>query len=196
VEMEASPITTAHYQCLFFRVEEDRGGNDAVQDALLTIPDDGLSSLEVIDLHLTWQHFTTLYTSFFSSWRKVLRRRQWLASRGSPHLRIIIIDSQNLGQVVDARQAALQLGYDDNCTDPRRQLRYFWNEYLVENTVSLYEDAVLAVIPADGHEVTVYDRGRPIPVPSAFWDTRQHTSIRDKFKTRLYERVGSNDKSF
>jgi hypothetical protein len=75
-------------------------------------------------------------------------RRQWLAGRGFTRLRIVIIDSQNLGQVVDAREAALQLEYRDGNVDRRRQLRYFWKEYLVHGGVSAYKDAILAIIPS------------------------------------------------
>ena len=188
--MEASPITTGRYHRLFFRVEEDRDEDDPDQDGLSSVPDDVHPSLEVIDLHLAWQPVTTPFTSFYSSWRKVMRRRQWLVDRGSPRLRIIIVESRNFGQVVVAREAALQLGYRNDDVDRRRQLRYFWDKYLVHGGVSRYKDAILASIPADGREVTVDEGGRPTRVPSSFWDTREHASIRDEFEARMYDRVG------
>lgn len=109
-----------------------------------------------------------------------------MVDQGLSRLRIVIIDTRNLGPVVDARKAALQLGYDDANTDRRRQLRYFWDEYLVHGGVSAYKDAILTAIPADGPEVTVHEGGRPIRLPSSFWNTRYFESIKDEFEGRLY----------
>jgi hypothetical protein len=46
--------------------------------------------------------------------------------------------------------------------------------------------------PADEHEVTVYDRGQPIHVPSSFWEAHVFPNIRQEFGSEMFLSVGLN----
>ena len=143
-----------------------------------------------VDDHLTWAHEETPYMSFSSSWRRVLRRRQWLVDQGAMNVCIIVVDSAKLGWLIDARAAALRLNYRNDNVDRRRQLRYFSDEYLVYGTISADSYVILSVIPGDGDEVTVHDDSLPIRVPSSFWATCNSGDIGNELAIDIYRHTG------
>lgn len=142
------------------------------------------------DDHLSWNPTPTPYTSYFSSWRKVMQRRQWLSERGATDMSIIAIDTSHLPRILSAEAIAVALGYRDTGSDNRRKRRNHRNEYLVYGGVLADDDAILSVIPADGSEETVrvVDVGST-GLPSEFLNGLT-TSIEDELETDIHRYTG------
>ncbi|RHZ53111.1 uncharacterized protein CDV56_104050 [Aspergillus thermomutatus] len=104
------------------------------------------------DNHLAWQRTDTGLVSFFSSWRRVMQRRQMLINDNEGDVIVVAVQAKNLVGVNSAERVAEALGYRDENNDPRRRPCHR-DEYLVFGGVAPDDYAVLAVF--EGREPCV-----------------------------------------
>ncbi|KAF1815772.1 hypothetical protein P152DRAFT_196173 [Eremomyces bilateralis CBS 781.70] len=108
-----------------------------------------LITLKAFDEHLSVQHVKTPFNSFFSSWGRVLKRRKRCPHRGATNIRVIALWTEGL-PVYDAYAIAEALRYSNDEQEPRRQLSYISDEWLMANADCDYTES--------GRVTAVFDR--------------------------------------
>jgi len=156
----------------------------------LTAEDPSLSlTSATADDHLSWNPSPTPYTSYFSSWRKVMPWRQWLSDRGATDIVIMAIDSPRVSYILSAEAIAVALGYRDTGFDNRRKLRNHRGEYLVYGGISGDDYAILSVISGGGSEESVDVGNGAIGLPSGFL-AGLTMSVENELETEIYRKTG------
>ncbi|KAJ5478640.1 hypothetical protein N7530_004149 [Penicillium desertorum] len=100
------------------------------------------------DSHLSWKKLPTPFVSFFSTWARAMRWREWLEENHHTDIKVVALWARDMGHVYKAMTVALSLGYSDTGSDNRRNLRNHEDEYLIGSGVD--EDRILAVFRGGG----------------------------------------------
>ncbi|KAJ5271832.1 hypothetical protein N7524_005101 [Penicillium chrysogenum] len=100
------------------------------------------------DSHLSWKKVPTPFVSFFGTWTRAMRWREWLERNHHTDIKVVALWARDMGHVYNAMTVALGLGYSDTGSDNRRKLRNHEDEYLVDAGVD--EDRILAVFRGGG----------------------------------------------
>jgi hypothetical protein len=127
----------------------------------------------VFDCHLSWydQNFPSPFLSTFSSWKRIMKWRQWMLCQDRMSigdLCIMAIDTDRVNTCYDVYGIAQKLGYTDPGIHPRRRLSHHRDEYLIYGGISVDDYAILATFPAGGDEVRYQVDGHCIPLPATY----------------------------
>ncbi|KAH1971363.1 hypothetical protein KXW88_003158 [Aspergillus fumigatus] len=102
------------------------------------------------DAHLSWKRQPTRFLSFFSSWRRAMKRRESLEQNGEEDIVVIAVWAKDLPGVYSAEEVASILGYSNTGPNPRKRLCNHYDEYLVEGGIAMDEYRILALFEGGG----------------------------------------------
>lgn len=116
--------------------------------------------LDMVDNHLSWDKTGTPFISFFRSWERVLRWREWRIKNqagwyGRPAENVVVIAVWlgGMQNVYSAHRAATKLGYKKNSPDTRRSLGNYDGEVLVQGSILESEHRILALFHGNQREL-------------------------------------------
>lgn len=146
------------------------------------------------DNHLSWTKTPTPFISFFNSYQKVVKRRQWMLASGAKSVAIIAIWAKDL-RVYDAYDAAKALGYDNDGSGNRRRLKYHEGEYLVEGGIVADEYRVLAIFDGIGEMESIKQDtpgivGGSAAVPPEWLRGAPGVTMIEKIEMEIYGNTG------
>ena len=185
---------------LFRAVSQSSGYNGPLRGDLdLVSRDPGRRiTRQAFDDCLSWEHVETPFIPFFRSWKKVLKRRQWLMEKGREDVMIIAMWSRGLRNVYDAYEVAKRLGYHSQSSDPRKRLENHLDEYLVTGGISAEDYRILAIF----HGRTLADVLFSVPrftghaiVPDGFLADGIGTRVEEKLENEIYQHTGIRGQS-
>ncbi|QVM09593.1 hypothetical protein D8B26_004248 [Coccidioides posadasii str. Silveira] len=157
----------------------------------------GVPSREDFDDRLSWKKRPTRFLSFFSSWRRVMKRQEYLEGDEKKDIVVIALWAKSLAGVYSAKEVAYTLGYSDTGPDPRKKLRNHHDEYLVEGGIAADEYCILAIFEGGGpeREVTFECPFYRISatIPSGFFPGRKSNNALEDIEDEIYSHSGVRD---
>lgn len=103
---------------------------------------------QTLDAYLSWKHEPTPLISFFASWERVLRWRDWLIrKRGARDVVIVAVWLKGRPEIYDGHAAAVALGYAGT------RLQFHVGEFLLHGGIKADENRILACMPGNASSV-------------------------------------------
>ncbi|XXH01653.1 hypothetical protein Hte_008013 [Hypoxylon texense] len=154
---------------------------------------------QTLDAYLSWKHEPTPFISFFASWERALRWRDWLIQRrGARDVVIIAVWLRGKPEIYDGRAVAAALGYEEN------RLKYHAEEFILRGGIDAPDNRILAILPGNGPLVKISLSPFPLlpnrklraTIPEDALPTSGGSNRTEELKNELLHHIGFSNEMF
>lgn len=121
---------------------------------------------KTLEVHLTWVHEPTPFTSFFDCWKRAMGWMKSMLDNGGTDIVVVAVWLEGLPWVYDGSEIARRLCYTNISSELRERLEKSHGELLVHGAIPADEHRVLACFSADSSDMRQMTLSSPSGGPS------------------------------